>query len=497
MINLLEEIDLLKKTLNGEVVLLPPYFLEEREVNEKIQASVDCQSPCFDKSVSLSEPDWMILGEKLHHPENLDESGRSIQVRVGLDFGSAFTKVVIRVGQYFVPVKWSDAFRGRKGGGEYVLPGIVCCNSLGNYKWTNEEGYDKKGDLKIPLLSSEAHMESKVASVAFLALVLRYARAYLYRDKELSALLSVRKLRWSLSIGCPTKPHENPEVVAVLKSIAKLAWHFSMQKIINDKTVQEFWPIVDSLDLGLEEDPLVVPEFVAQISGYLKSNQKRNGLHAMVDIGAGTLDVATFNIFKNKNDDESEFKATLFYSSVEQNGVHFLQKNRCDSLNMKLSWDNTQKLESSRVFAKRVGAYVEEVEDVDAKFVEKVAKQIGEALNFTKSNKRGDPTSKAWSTSLPVFITGGGANSYIYNQAIEKAEEYIRRNSTNKKFAFTKLPVSVDFKELTIDKGRMTVAYGLTESTEDLISYCEHSQVLPLILGVAREKKEHVELYGD
>src|SRR3546814_6264125 len=40
----------------------------------------------------------------------------------------------------------------------------------------------------------------------------------------------------------------------------------------------------------------VLPEFACQLYSYLNSAQRQSGLHALMDVGAGTVDVAFFNV---------------------------------------------------------------------------------------------------------------------------------------------------------------------------------------------------------
>lgn len=154
--------------------------------------------------------------------------------------------------------------------------------------------------------------------------VIRYSRAFLYRHPEVGRKLANRTLRWELNIGCPTEPHENPLVVERFRHVARTAWWLAGRDDLDAAIIRTAWDRRD-LDTGLETEPGVVPEFVAQIAGYLRSPQVNDGLHALVDVGAATLDVATFNVVLPR-DGNSAPRIPIFFSAVKPLGTHFLSQ---------------------------------------------------------------------------------------------------------------------------------------------------------------------------
>jgi hypothetical protein len=420
-------------------------------------------------------------------------------VRVGVDFGTAFTKVAIRAGVDLVPVEWSAVTGDDSETGRYVIPGFVVHAPDGEFCWRRLTEADIRGNLKLPVIEMAGTDECPIATVAYLALVIRYARAFLYRHAEIGRKLAGRSLRWELNIGCPTEPHENPKVVDVFRRIARTAWLLAAEDRLVEQDVLAAWSLADSA-IDLEAEPGVVPEFVAQIAGYLGSPQVKEGLHALIDIGAATLDVATFNVVL-RNDRASPPRIPIFFSAVRPLGTHYLRHNRHSRLGLDLSWNDAAPVESSDDFGQRNGKPLDAVVEVDEDFVGQVVRCIVGVIDGTRTNARGDPRSAAWREGLPIFVTGGGANSVLYRQAIGVVQREVslnvgRRPDSSTHFRLIELnPTSGNARHIGAGD-RLTVALGLTEDAENIARVVPHRDIEPITYG-RPERVDHTDLYGD
>jgi len=455
--------------------------------------------PRIDDGCALSMPEWGDIGRSLQHPEHQGERSTPMTVRIGVDFGTAFTKVAIRAGVDLVPVEWSAVTGDNSETGRYVIPGFVVRAPDGEFCWRCLAEADIRGNLKLPVIEMVGTEECPIAAVAYLALVLRYARAFLYRNVEIGRKLVGRSLRWELNIGCPTEPHENPKVVDAFRRLARTAWLLAAEDRLVEQDVLAAWSLADSA-IDLETEPGVVPEFVAQIAGYLGSPQVKEGLHALIDIGAATLDVATFNVVL-LNDRASPPRIPIFFSAVRPLGTHYLRHNRHSRLGLDLSWSDTAPVESSDDFGQRNGKLQDEVVVVDEAFGGQVARCISGVINGTRTNAWGDPHSAAWREGLPIFVTGGGANCVLYRQAIEKVQKEVRelvsqRPGASTHFRLIELnPTSGNARKIAAGD-RLTVALGLTEDAENIARVVSHRDIEP-IAYVKTERAEHTDLYGD
>ena len=420
-------------------------------------------------------------------------------VRVGVDFGTAFTKVAIRAGVDLVPVEWSAVTGDDSEMGRYVVPGFVVRAPDGEFCWRRLTEADIQGNLKLPVIEMAGSDECPVAAVAYLALVIRYARAFLYRNAEIGRKLVGRSLRWELNIGCPTEPHENPKVVDVFRRIARTAWLLAAEDRLAEQDVVAAWTLADC-ETDLEAEPGVVPEFVAQIAGYLGSPQVKEGLHALIDIGAATLDVATFNVVL-RNDRASPPRIPIFFSAVRPFGTHYLRHNRHSRLGLDLSWNDAAPVESPDDFGQRNGKPLDKVVEVDEEFVGQVVRCIIGVIDGTRTNARGDPRGPAWREGLPIFVTGGGANCVLYRQAIEVVQREVRlrvsqRPGSSTHFRLIELnPTSGNARRIEAGD-RLTVALGLTEDAENIARVVPHRDIEPITYGTP-ERVDHTDLYGD
>lgn len=455
--------------------------------------------PRIDAGCALNMPEWSDVGRSLQHPLHQGERSAPMAVRVGVDFGTAFTKVAIRAGVDLVPVDWSAVTGDDSETGRYVVPGFVVRAPDGEFCWRRLTEADIRGNLKLPVIEMAGTDECPMATVAYLALIIRYARAFLYRNAEIGRKLVGRSLRWELNIGCPTEPHENPKVVDVLRRIVRTAWTLAAEERIAEQDVLAAWSLADSA-IDLEAEPGVVPEFVAQIAGYLGSPQVKEGLHALIDVGAATLDVATFNVVL-RNDRASPPRIPIFFSAVRPLGTHYLRYNRHSRLGLDLSWNDAAPVESSDDFGKRNGKPLDAVIEVDDDFMGQVVRCIVGVINGTRTNARGDPRSAAWREGLPIFVTGGGANCVLYRQAIGVVQREVslnvgRRPDSSTHFRLIELdPTSSNARQIEAGN-RLTVALGLTEDAENIARVVPHRDIKPITYGTP-ERVDHTDLYGD
>lgn len=461
--------------------------------------------PRIDGECSLVMPEWGDAGRSLQHPEHQGGRSTPMVVRIGVDFGTAFTKAAIRAGVDLVSVEWSAVTGDDSETGRYVVPGFVVRAPDGEFCWRCFTEADIRGNLKLPVIEMAGSDKCPIATVAYLALVIRYARAFLYRNSEVGRKLVGRSLRWELNIGCPTEPHENQKIVDVFRRIARTAWLLAAEGRLAEQDVVAAWSLADC-ETDLEAEPGVMPEFVAQIAGYLGSPHVKEGLHALIDVGAATLDVATFNVVL-RNDRASPPRIPIFFSAVRPLGTHYLRHNRHSRLGLDLSWNDATPVEPAEVFSNQYARSAHEVGAVDLDFTTEVADCVAHVINSTRTNKYGVPVERdqfghyprgsVWHEGLPVFITGGGARCLPYRQAIEKVQAELKKQTGSQDFRFFEL-ISVPGNVGSISAAdRLSVALGLTEDAENIARVVPHYVVKESSQDrIAQERFDHTEIYG-
>lgn len=448
--------------------------------------------PSIDASRALAMPDWATIGKALQHPRG--HGGRDLTARVGIDFGTAFTKVAIRVGREIVVVDWSKVTSDDSQVGRWIMPNFVYRGRGDVFGWRYHEGGEWQGNLKLPLIEGEGRPDCPTATLAFLALVIRYTRAFLYASKR--QMVEDRSIRWELNFGCPTEPHEKPQIVERFQHVARTAWWLAGREDLDEAAIRVAWDRSD-FDTGLETEPGIIPEFIAQISAYLRSPQVNDGLHALVDVGAATLDVATFNIVRPR--DESTPRIPIFFSAVKPLGTHFLAHRRHVGLGLELLWDDSAPVETATSFARRHGRDGAEIERIDSEYAREVSRCIANVMNSTRTNTRGDPSSAAWHEGLPVFVTGGGAVCDVYQRALRESEAEVKVGigpTTGFRFIEMDLARAELSVVAPIATNRLTVAIGLTEDAEDIARIVPHRDIEPLTNPGSEPRPDRDELYA-
>jgi len=388
---------------------------------------------------------------------------------IGVDFGTAFTKVVVGDGvgvrHWAVPV---DQEQPRS----YLFPGTLSINkgsaALGEGSGRNFD------DIKLCLIKDEMSSETAPAAAAYLALILKRTRAFLVDEK----IWSPRRSNpvWYINIGLPTGSYSKTNLTDLYIKITSAAWiaSFSEKPITLDLTqellnsVPTSWStlVPEANDQELVRDPgtiddtiHVFPEFVAQLAGYVRdSPQREDGLHLLLDVGSGTVDCSAFNI--KKYDGENSFE--ILAKSVELTGVRFLQKARMDYPGA-ARWlpKLTEDQPDDREYAKRLGIAVADLQIFDTDFFDKFFKQIGAAMNETK---RGGKVATGPDLGVPIFLCGGGSRYQGYNDVLMRFKK--RGEKAGAWRVYKKridLPHKLRAPDLsTSDYDRLSVAYGLS-----------------------------------
>lgn len=407
----------------------------------------------------FKSPDsWVHLGEHLNHPG--DNNGRRLPIRLGIDFGTAFTKVAYNIADKVDFVEWSGVRKVADASDGYFLPGemsttedesVVLGNCptkislLNNLK--NPFLGDKLGACRIiscngkelRLTPDRFDVPDFSPIVVFVAWIFRYTRAWIYKKHK--AILAGRKIAYQVNFGMPSCDfswkYENE-----YQKIVSSAWNLSQfnEKYFTLKTAGRLLEGnntqnesgLDSLDL--------IPEFVAQIAGYIQSPQYRNDLHMFFDVGAGTIDVSLFSLYKK----QTGYNYAILSSQVKPLGTCFLEiaKN-------KTAGDQSVSIDG---FAKNVIAALRKT-------------------FYDGKNKCSELYKLAEKSGLPIFRSGGGVVDQLYQTASDivnfAPEAKIKLLDMGDQI-FDR--VDLTGEELRKNSKRLSVAYGLTFDKDAIMS---------------------------
>ncbi len=274
-------------------------------------------------------------------------------------------------------------------------------------------------------------------ATAFLALQVQHARGWLASER--AALMQRGHLKWSYNFGFPAASLNNAVLsekyqrcVAAALSLAASAADVTLT------TTRAALTGVGSNPTGQLEamQASLIPEIAAAVSGFANSTMLDDGLYALVDVGGGTVDCCTFNLFKSR---DGESKCPIFAADVSMLGV---EPWKACSTDRKLAnyfrWDLDRR-------------------------------QRGV---IWQTKKRRDPNSERWSSALPVFLIGGGVKSAVHAASAHSLDPWLRKfNSAGGGIRLMRLPAAAGLDHelcpaTMVD--RLAVAIGLSMSVQDI-----------------------------
>lgn len=345
------------------------------------------------------------------------------QLVIGLDFGTAYTKVVIgeTTKAYAVPFpEYVDKDN------PYLLPGVLSLDKRGHAHLGRRPDARTYTDLKMRLLDRDMSDETIVLITIFIARVLQEVRIW-FLTSHAGAYGGMR-LDWCVNVGLPTSQYHDEKLKHFYRDIVKAAWLASVKpEPVTVSLVEDCF--ADSTASLKDEDIGLFPEFVAQVNSYVKSPMRQSDLHLLVDVGAGTVDVAVFVVHENDQGD----LFPIFSKSVSKRGVQYLPNE-----------PQGQKI-----------------------FSELLRRQIKTDIDFVRNGKYPEYWDPARANVLPFFLCGGGAYVDFY--------EAIADRMVNKSFpcALRKLELPVPQRLVAqevraAEYHRLSVAYGLSFDAFDI-----------------------------
>lgn len=404
---------------------------------------------------------------------------------LGLDFGTSTVKAVFgdsslgRDGLSFaVP------FRKDIGLASYLLP---CRLYQHNDVFSLKRGGQVYSDLKLELLTNAESVECQQRVVAFIALVIRQARAWLFTQH--ASVYQSSKIIWRLSVGLPSESHFSSPEATLFELLGTAAWILAGSQTKTFDTPNVASALKRARELQEGQAPIshedvevsVVPEIAAQIYGYVASEQfDRDAPNdfMMVDVGAGTVDVSLFHVKPGRGRKwDFEFYTTV----VEPYGTINLHRHRLNWWASAIQKDYSElgDLISAIADGKKVSdiqaglpgrledyftdtkiSFTKPADHVDTIFYQKVFSQVchyGYWQAFNGHLTRDDLK------NLPVYLCGGGSRHTLY-QKLKQANDHPSFCSWMKlDFRVLNIPSNLDAPSLSHQEfDRLSVAYGLS-----------------------------------
>lgn len=417
-----------------------------------------------------------------------------MDIVIGLDFGTSYTKVAVGLMDHIYPVTWDgvsatpDVYLQPS---EYTLMPDGSAQ-LGQAPTATAEQVHQR--LKHPFIDPSVSLASVADAGVFIALVLRYVRAWVFERH--GGKIGTNQIRWQLNIGAPSNGLEVARLKAAYERLGCTAWALSQRPagdmLGSSAILTEAWK-PGQLPEGLT-DLHVVPEFVAQMAGYVQSPQRLPGLHALIDVGGGTLDVVTFIVHQREDEDVFPF----LVPEVRPWGTQMLYQNRlvdAPKYDEKLLPDELLPVLNAADYARQTGLpeiHIRKRDELVLDAVSGIVKAV-----FHRSKQTRYRLSEAWTKGLRTFLTGGGAKAEGYEEAVISGGQYSAHRINVMTLPLH--PKLADFQGAQGEYQRISVACGLAQDAFSL------GRIIPAkdveddragLIQTTRERPDRDELYA-
>ncbi len=415
------------------------------------------------------------------------------EIVIGLDFGTSSVKIII--GDQSLDKAFAVPFSKADGVSSYLLPSRLYQT---NSNFSLVSGQDVHRDLKLGLLANPDDVHAQIKVVAFLALLIRHSRGWLFSENE--GVFNQSNILWKLVLGLPSAHHLKSKHQEVFQKLATVAWYLSSLQIaeIDAGSVQSALKMFDESAITMDQmaEICVVPEISAQIYGYVSSNSfdpEARNIFLMVDVGAGTVDSSLFHVKSGRG---GKWDFTFYTSQVQPNGVMNLHRHRMNWWEDALTKSHVPEkigvgqIHEAKFFTDRMSklpeSFLEYFSGIEVKFNN--IKANPDSSFFMKqivAQVRGRTVWRTWKDGLlsqhdlegvPMFMCGGGSRMNYYRELEPEMSRFEGCSWLKANPRSLEIPAKLIAPGLpSADYDRLSVAFGL--------SFLEVRSVLQAIPG--------------
>jgi len=374
---------------------------------------------------------------------------------LGLDFGTAFTKAVVRWGGRHYAVNWSDVVEGDA---PHLLASVFSEAPDGRCMLGAQEEWSVREGIKLRLVSAgdSASNEIRADAVIFIALAFRHVDRWLRRTCHVDS----KGIRWRLHVGLPTSSWDVNATAATFRAVADAARTLAcMPGQVTRRGAIQSLSMTDQADRPAVD---VFPEFACQLYSYLLSPERGDDMHVLVDIGAGTLDVAYFNVFRANDEDQ----LPIWSSEVERLGAHYLIAALSGATGSP-AWTDRESALSDEAVAQKLGCAVVDVGQRRCLYLNCVATVFHKA---TCAAMEAYPRSPAimGGQRVRLFLCGGGSRIPAIQERFERiAREAPGVTRINYQISPLVKPSNM-ISVVDTEFDRLSVAYGLSQNAANI-----------------------------
>lgn len=415
--------------------------------------------------------------------------GASRDLVIGLDFGTSSTKVV--VADHTLNDAYAVPFVDSVGVGTYLLPSALIETADGLYVLSGEG--KRHADMKLAMLANTSDDEACARVCAYLALVIRHTRAWLFEAKRNQYIRA--DILWTLALGQPADQAESAEGRTHYEQVARVAWYLAgCSGAVKAGPTLNAWRERSSPEYNDELEIRVMAELSAQIHGFVSSSHfdaRQPNIYLIVDVGAGTVDASLFQV---RRDSGGTVSFSLFTHSVEVYGAANLNRYRLNWWQSQLDITAQGVTHSNPALARRaqnvkheleclklpteyrgrypehyteyikgvIVSFLDGAQTPDAVFQLKVRNQVaGKVLYGAWKNRLLD---QAAIKGMPFFLCGGGARHSFYAALKTGLQSTPNCTWLSAKPRDLVRPANMSAPGVLVnDYDRLSVAYGLSQ----------------------------------
>lgn len=412
----------------------------------------------------------------------------SIDINLGIDLGTSFSKVVWRGTDKAYPVCFGEnpsnlnnylfpsivIFDGRSFQTSLTASTVGVKDSIPNFKMCLAcvSTSDQDCQPETCTLSNWWRVLNSIpepvelVNATFLAQLISRSRE-LIRAHLKRLGLKEPAIRWSANLAVPEKYMDVSPTLECFQRVFRIAWLMAELSNTTDRitTAQEvvasYLCAKEISESGLKLDCFVYPEVAAEIASVTKSRQAKQGLYAFVDIGAGTVDGSVFRFHRPLKEDPSQF---TYAASVIKSGAAHVEIGASEKLaETARAW--FREMKEGR--GKAAGLSLDSASILDPPFEDSLKDLKVEVRDkliqlFAAAHEK-EPGEFKWS-DLQLIIGGGGATLGAYADAAKEAFS-LKGNGRGSNLTNVPLEAPSNFEMGRLSRksfNRFAVAYGLS-----------------------------------
>ena len=386
---------------------------------------------------------------------------------MGIDFGTAATKVVVRAPNEVLPSEYVCAVDF--GQFSEMEPSCLLQTAIWtdgeNVELGRRENFRRVADMKIRLMQDESESVDLAETVAYLAAVIRRAREW-FAENNGDWLGGVEEI-WRYNIGIPAAiEHEKSRPMrGIYHLVGNAAVMLAESSVpINIRTARD--SIQEANSSAQSGNVAFVPEVVAQAVGYAQDQGAIEGLSVIVDVGAWTLDACVFILLDANQGAKARFH--VHAAKVENLGCLPLHQKREATIGRSVDFEASRPMPRPEFYSDDERE-IEAIRGVDAEFAEECAIAVRWVLGEAK-RVAGKEQVFFGRARIPFINCGGGCYAEPFKGVSRKAwDGYVSTGSVYNGRAEQAIhitvpkPQNLDAEGLDDDNyHRFSVAWGLS-----------------------------------